>query len=296
MSPTEGTSAPSKLLLKLQAATESKKFYEAHQLMRTINFRLTNTGKYDELEELLLKCSRMLLENNQVESGSDVAIMLAKLYHEKKFPVVPNRVDQVCKLLELTPGCPERITFLMTILEWCGNSELSGKVHATAVVFYTNERYFSEAWKHLIRLNNGTDAGNLALPIIKGCQVRREEVDIIISALVLSLLAAKKIEAAEQAFGILVKEQVRELSPLLNGVRFLIEGAKLKDPKAFGVIKEVYDPSFRRHSLLRKLVGQVGKNVFKVTDRSERPSNSLMPMLLNAFLNPDPANDQSLLD
>ncbi|CAG7671026.1 unnamed protein product [Allacma fusca] len=293
MAPSDRSSAPSKLLLKLHDAMDSGKFYEAHQLLKTINFRYTNSGKYEELEELLVKYATVLLSNNQIESGCDVAIMLSKLYNEKNFPVLPNRVSDVCKLLEVMPPCPERITYLMTILEWCGSSDLSGKVHSAAVILYTNERYFSEAWKHLIRLTNGTDASILAPPIFNGCQIRREELDIAISLLVLSFLAAKKIEAADKAFVLLVKEQVRDrdLSPLLHGVRFLIEAAKMNCPKAFTAIKEVYDPSFRRDNQLRRLVGKVGKSVFKLVDRNDKPSTSLMPLLMNAFLNPDPSHD-----
>jgi hypothetical protein len=294
MSPPERTSAPSKLLTKLGDAMEGKKFYEAHQLLKTIYFRHMNAGKYDELEELLVKYATLLLQNNQIESGCDVAIMLSRMYKDKNFPVAANRIIEVCRLLEVMPPCPERITYLMTILEWCGNSDLSGKVHATAVVLYTNERCYSEAWKHMVRLTDGAEASTLAPPILKGCQIRRDEWDIAISTLVLSYLAAKKIDVAEVAFTRLVKEHFHELSPLLNGVRFLIEAAKMKDPKVFAAIREVYEPSFCRNFLVRKLVGSVGKALFKLSDRCDRPNNSLMPMFLNAFLNPDPPNDQAL--
>ena len=35
------------------------------------------------------------------------------------------------------PPCPERMTYLMTILGWCNTSPLRGKLHATAVRMYT---------------------------------------------------------------------------------------------------------------------------------------------------------------
>ena len=99
---TEGPSGPSKLEIKLVNAMQEKKFYEAHQLLKTIYFRYViiisrkllvslfnswfkcchnselirdginyycrhlNSGKLDELEKLLVKYARELLINNQV--------------------------------------------------------------------------------------------------------------------------------------------------------------------------------------------------------------------------------------
>jgi hypothetical protein len=57
--------------------------------------------------------------------------------------------------------------------------------------------------------------------------IRPEELGLITGHLVISLLIAKRISQAEDAFVIMVQTQdVSHLTPLLNGIRFLIQAAK----------------------------------------------------------------------
>lgn len=58
--------------------------------------------------------------------------------------------------------------------------------------------------------------------------LRLSEVDLVIAHVVVALLAAKKINQAECAFMKLVKDSpIQDRPPLFNGLRYLIESAKL---------------------------------------------------------------------
>jgi hypothetical protein len=154
---TANGAGPSRLLVKLNEAIESKKFYEAHQLMRTINFRMTSAKKFEELESLLFKTSKVLLESGQVESGCDVAIMLSKLYTTNNLAVNDKRIlDSITLLEKMPPSTPERLTFLSGVAEWAANEEPSGKFHAFLAQLYIKENNYSEAWKHRQRWGRQT--------------------------------------------------------------------------------------------------------------------------------------------
>lgn len=91
------------------------------------------------------------------------------------------------------------------------------------------EQDFGDAWRHVLRVNDGTEAAALTLQIIKSMKgyLRISEVDLVIAHLVMAMLVAKKIPQAESAFMKLVKESpVQDRPPLFNGLRYLIEAAK----------------------------------------------------------------------
>lgn len=58
--------APSRLLLKLREAVAAEKYYEAHQLLKTLNFRLTASNQHGELERLLAEHADLFLDSKQV--------------------------------------------------------------------------------------------------------------------------------------------------------------------------------------------------------------------------------------
>ena len=59
--------------LKLKKALEAKNYYEAHQLYRTLFFRLSGQCKWTELEALLYEGSILLFDAGEHGSGVDLA-------------------------------------------------------------------------------------------------------------------------------------------------------------------------------------------------------------------------------
>jgi len=276
-----------RLLTKLNEAMSRSKFYEAHQLMRTINFRYTSAKKFSELESLLIKTAIALLDTEQYESGSDVAIMLTKLYNENSLPINPERILQSTLLLKKMRSSPERITFIANILEWCGSSDfhLSGTFNLAVTQIYVKETAYAEAWKHLIRVHNGNQIAEITYQILGAKNIPKCEEDLVISHLVLSLVHAKRLFLAEDSYGELMKNYGEVPSPLLNSIKFLIEAAKINDVGMYKGIKQVYWPSFNREVNVHRLIDSIGKSVFKLADAPER--NGFMTNILNAILSPD---------
>lgn len=127
------------------------------------------------------------------------------------------------------PPSPERGQFIHQTLDWMGASDSIDRVHSYAANVYVEEKAFEEAWKHIVRLDDGKMAAARTMQIIQGlgAQIKREELGLVTATLVVSLLASKRVAAAEQAFVTMVQTQdVHHLTPLLNGVRYLVESAK----------------------------------------------------------------------
>lgn len=155
------------------------------------------------------------------------------------------------------PPSPERGIFIHQVLEWAASSELTDKFNSHAVqmyidgmrsrkflkicttrllriavlsmLIYLSEKVYDEAWKHLVRLYDGKQAAIFAMKIIQdiGPIIKREELGLITGHLVVTMLAAKKVPQAEQALLTMVQTQdFQHLSPLLNGIRYLVEAAK----------------------------------------------------------------------
>ncbi|OXA57935.1 Golgi to ER traffic protein 4 homolog B [Folsomia candida] len=280
-------SGSSRLLTKLNETVLTHKYYEAHQLLKTLNFRYSASKKYDELETLLSDHSVFFLDNKQFESGMDVAIMIANLHKAAGNQPTDIRILNALCLLKKMPPSPERGQFLHLILEWAGSSELSDKLNSFAVQMYIAERGYDEAWRHVVRLNDGKVAAIYLLQIVQdiGSAIKREELGLITAHLVVTLLAAKKVAQAEQALITMVQTQdVKQLSPLLNGIRYLVEAAKTNDPPAFQAIQKLYDLSFSRDPSLQKLVGAAGKSLFNITDERSTNGGGFMS-LFSAFMN-----------
>jgi len=279
----------SRILTKLQDAIQTHKYYEAHQLVKTLNFRYTSGKRYDELETLLENVSEFLLDNKQFESGMDVAIMIANLYKAAEFKPNTKRIDASVRLLKKMPNSPERGQFILGVADWVGVSEISQELNSSAAEIYIQERGFEDAWKHIIRLYDGKQAATYVMQIIQGLGafLRQEELGLLTAHLVITFLVAKKIPQAEQAFVTMVQSQdVNHLYPLLNGTRFLVESAKMNDPEAFQSIQHLYDLSFSRDPNLKKLVCAAGKSLFHLNDERANPRGGGGFMsILNAMMN-----------
>jgi hypothetical protein len=130
--------------------------------------------------------------------------------------------------------------------------------------------------------------------IINETFIRPDETDLVIALLVLGFLSSRRVRQAEDSYSSLVTKGCHSSTPLLNGVRFLIEAVKINSAPAFAAIRDVYEPSFSRFPQLRKLVATSGKAIFKLTDRNDRSTNSFMAMLQNAFMQGDPEEPSSL--
>jgi len=274
----------SRLIMKLEEAFYDKKYYEAHQLVRTINFRY-QSNKVPELEDLLIKTGNTLLDAEQYESGIDVGNMLTKLYLEHKLVVDESRVRNLTTLVQKMHESPERGMFIANVIEWSSNSRsLIGEFNYIVARMLINEKSYQEAWKHLVRMTDVQLLSDMVWIIVSKLSLRQDEIDLVVAILVLTFLADKRFAEAESVYSSLAS-RLPSVTPLVNALRFTIEACKTNQTAAYLAIKQVYWPNFNRDPNLIRLFHALGRIVFKIPTTTQ--SNGLMDNLLAALAQPD---------
>ncbi|KAI9306506.1 hypothetical protein BJ944DRAFT_238706, partial [Cunninghamella echinulata] len=93
-----------KTLEKLKASVNDGKYYEAHQMYRTIARRYNKQQKYDNSIKLLHDGALSLFQHNQFASGSDLANYMVDTYILANLPVDEKSLNRIIDLLELYPS------------------------------------------------------------------------------------------------------------------------------------------------------------------------------------------------
>lgn len=80
-----------------------------------------------ELIDLLENGARLLLEKQQMESGSDLAIILIDVLIKSKIEITEEWISKVTKLFSLmNPSMPERETYVANATRWSMGTKTSG--------------------------------------------------------------------------------------------------------------------------------------------------------------------------
>ncbi|RIA93012.1 hypothetical protein C1645_37012 [Glomus cerebriforme] len=155
MSNVKGTD---KVLDKLKVSVEEGKYYEAHQMYRTVCRRYIKQKKYKSAIDLLFSGAQTLLKHKQTGSGSDLSLYLIDAYNEEKMPVTDESRARIIQLLELFPADePGRKRFIDASVSWSvkfGENPAGdpGLHHYVGELFWKDKMY-SEAEPHFLAGN-----------------------------------------------------------------------------------------------------------------------------------------------
>lgn len=139
---------------------------------------------------------------------------------------IANTIEWSTKELENSGDFNSEVTKIY-IQGKCKSPALTTEKVYTHSAFFNLEGLYQEAWKHLIRMSNAPLISKLTLDIISKTQIEPQEVDLVVAILIFSLIAGKRLFIAEQVFAELMRTTPAiNITPLINGVRFLIEASK----------------------------------------------------------------------
>lgn len=223
-----------RLQIKLEDRLRAGDYYEAHQIYRTIYYRLVrDPTKKAEVYQLLCQGALKLLECNQLNSGADLANTLIEVLVNLK-SLDEIKQDQQTVLFNIKSmfslmkvDSPERAQFINKSLKIT-----CVPVHAIRKQFAQvlwSEKSYAAARLHFIY---SSDSGeHCALMLIEYQQAKGypNEIDLIIAQFVLQVLCCENVTMANQTFfeytrkhpGI-KKTQPPFSMPLLNFVYFLL--------------------------------------------------------------------------
>ncbi|PAA73863.1 hypothetical protein BOX15_Mlig006902g2 [Macrostomum lignano] len=288
------------MTLRLQArladALASGEFYEAQQLYRTLSFRLTARGQYDEAASLLYNGATALLNEGLHESGGDLACQMvaaqAKSTAEPPSAEFVSRVSALCRLMK--PGSPEREMLTAKSIELLKpHQELKQQLHREFGFNYWIERNYSLSQYHFVR---SSDAGyHFGRMLVEYSQLGyKSEVDLFLALTVLQLLCLKKLSPASVCFYTYTRHHPSLLRtqappypsnyPLLNFTWLLLMSIRSNWPlSCFQYLCQVYRAPLDRDPICGEYLIKISQLFFGVpaekTDQSGGFFGSIMRML-----------------
>lgn len=116
----------SRLEKKLDACFENKEYYEAHQICRTLFYRLTASGKFEELLTLLEKGCLTLIQVEEYGSAYDLSEAFAETLLKSGVPVTEQRLTSIAKIVKGLPSLIDesiedkdrRVKFIAACVKW----------------------------------------------------------------------------------------------------------------------------------------------------------------------------------
>ncbi|KAH9392576.1 Golgi to ER traffic protein 4 [Tyrophagus putrescentiae] len=281
-------------------------FYEAHQIYRTIYFRLSRERKFAQAYRLLVEGATKLLSAGQSNSGSDLANLLvdmlsnADLGLELKSPAdlqaseesVVNDLRQL--FAAMVADSPERAHFVSKALSITFIPPATLRKHLALVLW--REKNYAESRLHFIYSSDSGENCALMLVEYQRQQGFPSEVDLMIAQFVLQVLAAEKKQLAQVVFKVYTSrhpaiENVEPpfLKPLLNFIFFLLSAIDNHSGKTnvFNVLCSLYEKSLNRDPCYKEYLDQIGEIYFGRERKQKAPAGGIFSNLFQSLFNPD---------
>ncbi|KAB7505614.1 Golgi to ER traffic protein 4-like protein [Armadillidium nasatum] len=265
----QGSRGIARVLAKLKASIDDGKFYEAHQMYRTLYFRYLGQKKYQEVLQLLYEGASLLLAHDQQTSGADLALLMLDVL--EKSNSVPNEenISKIAKLFELLScSTPERHQYLVKAVKWSAGELFNlghPKLHENLARILWKEKNYACARYHYIRSCDGSGCATMLveLHLLRGYP---SEVDLFLAQAVFQYLCLQKKVEASDAFQTYtakhptIKDQRGPpfLLPLLNFLWLLLSAVESGKVTQFTILCEQYRPTLKRDPMYVEYLDKIG--------------------------------------
>jgi len=278
-----------KLLAKIKDSMEEKKYYEAHQMFRTIYFRYSKQEKFLELSDLLLDGAEKLIAAKQFQSGSDLSLLLIEVLQKCKFneQEFEKWIISVGGLIDkIEPNVVERESLIVRAVKWSceGNKKNPHQghplIHKLIANTMTKEQNFEQARYHYLLSKDGVGCAKILIQL--SAKAYNSEVDLVIVQVVLNLLVLKEKDTALVTFNTYTKlhpyirtSKPPYRTPLLNFLYFLLN--IIDDPKlqCFKTLCDLYKTALSRDPAYEKQLQQIGVSYFGASPARPARQNGL---------------------
>ncbi|OQR79868.1 Golgi to ER traffic protein 4-like [Tropilaelaps mercedesae] len=105
--------------VKLEQCLKDRDFYHAHQMYRTLYFRLNRQLKWSQCADIMFEGSDKLLVNGELNSGADLAALFVEALNKGHIPADGHVLGRLAKLHSMMKAhSPERLTFTVKCIEY----------------------------------------------------------------------------------------------------------------------------------------------------------------------------------
>uniref|UniRef100_A0A2P2I207 Golgi to ER traffic protein 4 homolog n=1 Tax=Hirondellea gigas TaxID=1518452 RepID=A0A2P2I207_9CRUS len=283
----------SRVLAKLKKSVEEGKYYEAHQMYRTLYFRYLTQEKYKELLDMLFEGSILLLNHSQQTSGVDLALLMLDVLEKSHAQPTEHNINRIIELFRLL-CCPERQQYLFRAVKWSTTADCKlghPTLHQQLAQVLWKEKQYALARYHYLRSDDSSGCATLLieLHLLKGYP---SEVDLFLAQAVLQYLCLQKKVQASKLFEAYTASHPDitgtppgppYLLPLLNFLWFLLLAVEKGKVAEFTVLCEQYQPSLQRDPCYRQYLDRIGQLFFALPPPPEH-HGSLFGNLLRGLL------------
>ncbi|XP_071521488.1 Golgi to ER traffic protein 4 homolog [Panulirus ornatus] len=270
-----GSRGVARVLAKLKSSVEEGRYYEAHQMYRTLYFRYCGQQKYIEVLDLLYDGASLLLKHDQQTSGADLALLMLDVLEKSKTEPTEDQISRIASLFSLlNHGTPERHHYLVRAVKWsCGERHKLGhpRLHQLLAQTLWKEKNYGSARFHYLRSEDGGGCADMLveLHLLRGYP---SEVDLFLTQAVLQYLCLQKKVAASEVFETYTKKHPNItkqrgppfILPLLNFLWLLLSTIESGKVAYFTVLCEQYQPSLKRDPSYREYLDRIGQLFFNL--------------------------------
>ncbi|KAK7018807.1 Golgi to ER traffic protein 4 [Halocaridina rubra] len=308
----QGGRGVTRVLTKLKSSVEEGRYYEAHQMYRTLYFRYCGQQKYDEVLDLLYDGASLLLQHDQQTSGADLALLMLDVLEKSKTKPTEHHIKRIANLFELlNNGTPERHQYLVRSVKWSSAEAYKlghPRLHQLLAQTLWKEKNYGSARYHYLRSEDGGGCADMLveLHLLRGYP---SEVDLFLTQAVLQYLCLQKKVEASEVFEIYTKKHPNItkqrgppfILPLLNFLWLLLSAIETGKVMQFTVLCEQYQPSLKRDPLYREYLDRIGQLFFNLP--APRPQHgaggifgNLLQGLLGSGLGDDDSDDEVTME
>ncbi|VDL90341.1 unnamed protein product [Schistocephalus solidus] len=301
---TEDPAKTNKLEQRLHLAQSEKRFYEAHQIYKTIYFRCTGRRKYAEALEHLIPGSKFLLANQQWESGVDLACLVVDTISKSSLKMTEKNLADFCELVSLMPPtCGDREKYISKVLKLLSGSKLLlNDFNEFLGRQFWQEGALIQTRNRMIRTDNGFVVGCFLIELQQRYGLT-SEIDLFITQTVLQFLCMKKICVAAATFYTYTRRHPKlepgppfTHFPLLNFVWLLMLAIEQKlGSSVLSCLCNKYSPQISRDPSYFMYLEKIGQVYFDVQPQ-QNPLTSILSNLtkmLGDTFDDDANNDRT---
>ncbi|CAJ0608670.1 unnamed protein product [Cylicocyclus nassatus] len=297
---------PSRLEQKAQSCIDKGEYYEAHQVYRTLYFRMTQQEKYVELLDVLHSGCKKMAEVNQFLGSIDLAELYAETLMKGKIEASEKILDQIAEMIEqfLNPSfrlpSPDAHTkFISTCVKWSQSVAKKRRerkhglsdLHYVIAKAYINHGNYANARNHMLFADRPEEFASVLKRMSEESGCKTSESELFCAMSVFQLLAMHRVQTSSKLLAAYMSsldttaQSTDSRHEILNFLRLLCNALTLHDENLFDHIVGVYRPHLDSDPSYYSYIDRIGHIFFgRPVSRKNDPFGGLFGNILKGVL------------